>query len=284
MDSLTKGKNLDTSKVTFSSPKVLDNGAKLVYVNYNSSKFNIQTPWMDVPWNMSCYSEGAYPKYSMEFSFRNMDNDPEIKAFHDKLYELQDKIVSGGLENSVSWFKKRTDSREVIQALYNPIVKVSKDKETGEPNNKYPPTFKAKVPQRDGRWECRMFKKGGDEINVNDGSKMEDVLVKNCKIRAILQCVGLWIASGSFMCQWKLVRAEVDVPAMASPNTFLPDSDDEDDAPVENTATSQMLDDSTDEEEEEEEENEPEPDPEPEPPKKKRIIKKKKKVVASASS
>ena len=33
-DSVVKGKNIDASKVTFSAPKILDNGAKLVYVNH----------------------------------------------------------------------------------------------------------------------------------------------------------------------------------------------------------------------------------------------------------
>ena len=40
-----------------------------------------------------------------------------------------EKIIDGGSENSVSWFKKKTDSREVIEALFNPVLKVSKDKE-----------------------------------------------------------------------------------------------------------------------------------------------------------
>ena len=41
--SLVKGKNIDTSKV-FSTPRTLDNGAKLVYVNYDGGRFSIQTP------------------------------------------------------------------------------------------------------------------------------------------------------------------------------------------------------------------------------------------------
>ena len=42
---------------------------------------------MTVPWDMSCYSDGPYPKYSCELSFRGMDTDPEIQKFHDKFVE-----------------------------------------------------------------------------------------------------------------------------------------------------------------------------------------------------
>ena len=43
-DSVVKGKNIDASKLTFSAPKVLDNGAKLVYMNYDGGRFTVQTP------------------------------------------------------------------------------------------------------------------------------------------------------------------------------------------------------------------------------------------------
>ena len=103
MDQLTKGKNSDVSRVGLSAPKVLDNGAKLVYVNYNGGRFCVQTPWMTMPWAMSCFSEGPYPKYSAELSFKGMDDSGkdalELQQFHDKLIELEGKIVDAGVEN-----------------------------------------------------------------------------------------------------------------------------------------------------------------------------------------
>lgn len=287
MDQLIKGKNMDASNVGFSAPKVLDNGAKLVYVNYNGGKFCLQTPWMSMPWDMSCFSEGPYPKYSAELSFRGMDESPELQQFHDKFIELQSKIVDAGVENSVAWFKKKNVSRELVDAQFNPIVKVSKDKETGEPNGKYPPTFKVKVPQMNKNWDVKVFNTEGKQYMINDvesGDTLEDVLVKHSKVRAIIQCVGLWVAAGSFMCQWKLVKAEVDVPGRSNAHDFLPDSDDEGDSDSndnsnENSSSGpQMLDDSSDEDEEE---DQAEPSPEPVPVVKKKV--RKKKATASSS-
>ena len=116
----------------------------LVYVNYKGGRFNVQTPWMEVPWDMSCYDEGPYPKYSMELSFKGMDEDADIRGFHDKFLELEQKIIDEGCQerdgimNGVSWFKlpKAKCNPDVIASKFGPIVKVSKDKETGEPDGK----------------------------------------------------------------------------------------------------------------------------------------------------
>ena len=284
MSALVKGKNIDVSKVTFSTPRVLDNGAKLVYVNYNNGRFSVQTPWMEMPWKMGVYTESEYPKYSIDLSFKGMDDSPELQSFHDKLLELEQKIIDGGFDNSVAWFKKKKTTREVVEAIYNPFVKVSKDKETGEPDGKWPPSMKLKVPRRDGTWECKIQDSNG-VMKINDSENpvnLEDVLVKNTRVRGIMQCVGLWIASGNYMCQWKLIKGEVEVPDGYANQDFLEDTDDEDgnqptqleDSDEDATGDGNDNDDASSS-------PEPSPAPEPElppPPKKKvvrRVVKKK---------
>ena len=277
MATLIKGKNIDTSKVSFSAPRVLDNGAKLVYLNYNGGRLSIQTPWMTMPWKMGVYTEGEYPKYSLDLSFKGMDEDPELQAFHDKFKELEEKIVDGGFENSVAWFKKKSTSREVVSAVFNRMIKVSADKETGEPDGKWPPTMKAKVPRRDGTWETKVQDKAGKVYTVNDtdsGDNMEDLLVKNTQMRAIIQCVGLWVASGNYMCQWKVTKAEIEVPEMSGQHDFLADSDGEDDVDVPDT----FIEDSN--EEEGGSGSDPDPEPETEKPAKKVV----RKVVRKAKN
>jgi hypothetical protein len=119
--------------------------------------------------------------------------------------------------------------------------------------------------------------------NVNGGSdKIEDIIVKHSRVRCIIQCVGLWIASGNYMCQWKLVRAEVEVPESAGAETFLPDSDDEGEhggssAPTE--PVPKMLEDSDESDAEADEPGTPEPEPVvAAPPKKARKVVKRKKT------
>jgi hypothetical protein len=219
-----------------------------------------------------------------------MDESPEMKRFHDNMMAVEKATVQAGVQNSVQWFKKKNLSEDVVSNLFNPIVRVSTDKNTGVADGKYPPTLRLKVPQRDGVWEPKVYDTSGNVYHINDsesGDVMEDILVKGAKIRCMMQCVGLWIASGNYMCQWKLTRAEVDVPETSGNHNFLPDSDAEDDddvvasgggsteaPPAPSKVTPQMLDDTDSEGEPEGEEVEEEPEPEPEPEKKK-VTKKK---------
>ena len=293
--SLVKGKNINTNAITFAVPRSLDNGAKLIYVNYNGGiKFSVQTPWMTMPWKMGAYTDGDYPKYSIDLSFKGMEEGNELQQFHDKMKEVEQKIIDAGVENSVSWFKKNIKSREGVSEKFNPIIKESRDKDTGEPDGKWPPSMKVKVPRRDGVWECKVSNKDGTKYNINDTDNpdnCEDIFVKNTKVRAIIQCVGLWVASGNYMCQWKLSKAEVEVPETFSNDDFLEDSDAEEavdhefvedsdnDNDNDNDNTNNDDDNSPVLEDEPEPEPEPEQEPEPEPVKKKvvkKVVRKKK--------
>lgn len=267
MSSIVKGKNISTKKVTFSSPRVLDSGAKLVYVNYNEGRFNVQTPWMNLPWELKTYEDEKVKKYTLTLSFRGMDENPTMSDFHDKLVELEQRIIEGGVQNSVAWFKKKNLTKDTVEALFNPIVKVSTDKETGEPDGKWPPSMRAKVPYRDSKFQCKVYDKEGTQFRINDpesGDVIEDIFVKGAKVRCILQCVGLWISSGNYMCQWQVTKAEVELPEGMSNHNFLPDSDGEGEGEEETTASGPMLVEDSEEEqevveEEEEEVTEPEP-------------------------
>ena len=55
---------------------------------------------------MGCYTDGEYPKYSIDLSFKGLDENPDLMGFHDKFKELEQKIIDAGLENSIAWFKK----------------------------------------------------------------------------------------------------------------------------------------------------------------------------------
>ena len=281
--SLVKGKNVSMSAVTVSAAKSLDNGAKLVYVNYNKGRFNIQTPPMELAWDVNCYDEGPYPKYSCEVSFKGMDEDTkqgrelkgfhpkysceisfkgmdedtkqgrELKGFHDKMVELEDKLIDEGVKNGSSWFKlaKGKVNKDVISSKFGPLVRVSKNKE-GEPDGKWPSTMRLKLQYKDDKFGCKLYDTEGDQFLINNPEsthKIDSILLKGSKVKCVIQCVGLWIASGNYMCQWQLVKAEVEIPEGMVGDDFLPDTDDEDDdsGDVEEVDP-KMLEDSEDEE------------------------------------
>ena len=79
------------------------------------------------------------------------------------------------------------------------------------------------------KWDKPLVVKGkdGTSYKINSEDNLEDIFKKNTRLRVKMSCVGLWVASGNYMCQWQLTHAEVDVPEDADGDDFLPDSDDE---------------------------------------------------------
>lgn len=195
------------SKITFSEPKALENGGKTVYMYYDGKPIIIQTPQMLALFGLSKQSyENGQDKYSIPMSFKDKDSRPSLKAFFELMNKLDKKLIQSGLENSTSWFKKKITSDAVVEALYTPQIKFSKDKNTGEITDKYPPTFRLGIPFRDGDFKCSLF-------NDREPCKYTDLEFKGSKVTAIMQCTGIWLAGGKFGCSWKLLQLRVIQPS-----------------------------------------------------------------------
>ena len=226
MSNVIKGKNLDTTLITpADKPKQLDNGSKFVWVGYKNAKLSLQTPRMNVAFNMGVYDKGEYPKYSVELSFAGMDTDSSLQKFYENMNAMDEYMIDEGVKNSMAWFKAKKTSRDVVEAKYSRMIKTPTDKETGEVLSQYPQRLRLKIPFYDGKFNCEVFDKEGNKIE----DPMEEILVKGTRVKAIIECVGLWIASASYMCQWKVVRMEADVQKVTRGPAFLPDTDDEGD-------------------------------------------------------
>lgn len=233
-----KGKNLDVNLVTLADkPRQLDNGSKFVWAGYKGQKLAVQTPRMSVAFNMKPNTMGEYPKYSVELSFQGMDSDESLQKFHDNIESMDNFMIDAGVKNSMAWFKQKKVSRDVIEAKYSTMIKTPTDKETGEVLTQYPQRLRLKVPYYDGKFGCEVYDKDGNKME----DPMEDILVRGTRVKAIIECVGLWISASSYMCQWKVVRMEADVQKVQRGFAFLPDTDDEGDGETETTPTEDTV-------------------------------------------
>ena len=134
----------------------MKSGAKSIYVNYQGYKINIQTPVLNIPYgvndNMQFIKDDPKrkdetQKYDITVSFNGIDENQKIKVFHDKLIELENKILEDAFANRVAWFKNNFDGNKgTVSNMFSRIIRRDKDKETGMFADKYPPTFKAKIP------------------------------------------------------------------------------------------------------------------------------------------
>lgn len=290
-------KDIDISKIKYSEIKVLPSGGKSVYINYNGGKMLVQTPILTVPYGAndgSKYSDVGDKKYDITVSFRGYDENAKIKMFHDKLKEIENKVIDDAFTNRQPWFKDDFDNnRAFVARMFTPIVKIDKDKDTGKPANKYPPTFKAKMPynNREDKYEFDSYNMDGDEIDMATIIKN----LKGAKTQLVVQLTGIWIIGSKFGCSWKVVIGKFQLSS-ASKVAFIEDSDTEkvkdesdeedDDISVDNEVVKNLKtddvpeeeedekEDDDEEEEEEEIEEEEEPSPPPSPPKKVAPIKK----------
>tara|TARA_Y100000385_G_scaffold49592_1_gene46296 strand:- start:4233 stop:5096 length:864 start_codon:yes stop_codon:yes gene_type:complete len=274
----------------------MKSGAKSVYVNYSGSKINIQTPVMNIPYGVNDNQKfikddpkrkDEPPKYDITVSFKGIDENPKIKVFHDKMKELEEKIIDDAFANRLAWFKNNYGgNKDTVSNMFSNIIKHDKDKETGEVVNKYPPTFKAKIPYNplESKFEFDSYDMDNKEVDFTEYVSN----LKGGRAQFIIQLNGIWFSAGMFGCSWKIVSGKFQ-QSNASKPTFIPDSDDdveedeedEEDIEVDTDAIKAKTEETKEEEEEEEaeeeavaeaeaeeeEEEEEDEEEEPEPPK-----------------
>ena len=231
MNSIVRIKNLDVNQITYSEPKVNNFGGKNVYINYIGEKQSLilQIPKMRMPYDMNEYkpdngSTDVDSKYSISLSFNNMETDPKVKEFYDKLKSLDKKLISMGVKNSKTWFKKN-HSKDVIKAFYSPIIKVYKDKETGEESDKYAPTIKLKIPRRDNKFSCEVYNDKKERV------ELVDVVGKGAQVQAIIKCNGIWFAGSRYGVSWRIEQMKVTPSKKLQGYCFIEESDEDDDVP-----------------------------------------------------
>jgi hypothetical protein len=208
MDSIIIPSNFDVQNIAYGTPKVNDNGGKSIYISFNKSPVVIQTPEMYAPFGKQKWDtdKGTF-KYTLDLSFKNMENRENLKTFYDKMVELDNKLIDDALANSFDWLKKKGVSRDVVQALYTKMIRHPIDKATGEISTKYPPTFKLNLPYKDGGFVCDVYDKNRNLVDLNT------IETKGAKVTAIIQCLGVWVAAGKFGCTWKVLQMRVAPPS-----------------------------------------------------------------------
>ena len=226
-----------------------------MYLNYGASLGHIylQTPEVSLPFDPKYFADNENSgKFSIQVSMKDMEDNPSLQQFHDKLCELDTFLKEKAMENSVPWFKNKKMSMETIESLYTPQIKVSVDPETGEPNGKYPPRFGFKVVKKDGDIQCSVYDNQKTVFDINGKTdepvNITNVLMKGSSVKVVLKCNGVWIANGKFGCTWRAEQIRVKVPEGGLQEfAILSDSDDEGDT-VEQDNPTNLIEDSDEEE------------------------------------
>ena len=281
------------SHLHYTLPKVNDRGSKNVNVlNKQGMKSTlISTPLMTT-WGVNEYVDEATGKktYDLALQFPTPEYpNPEAEQFLENLKALEQRIKDDAVTHSKEWFNKAKMSSEVVDALWTPMLRYPKDKQTGEPDYDRAPTLKVKIPFWKDDFNVDIFDTKGKPLfpNEDDASVTPQTLVtKGAKVATIIKNGGIWFANGKFGTTWRLEQVMVQPRATIKGVCHIrltdsdksemekqADHDETDDTVAETSNTNVTVNDSDDEDESSthvEEVHEP-------PPvvKKKRVVKKK---------
>jgi len=214
---ITPASKFNANDVKYTSPKANSSGGKSINIlNKNTnSALRLSTPLM-LTWGASDFVDSngqGNGKYDMSLQFPNDEyKNDDTDLFLKNMKELEDKIKADALTYSKEWFGKKHPNAEVINALWTPMLKYSKDKITGDYDMSKPPRLIIKLPLWEGVWRCEIYDVDQQRLypDVNNPTVSPlDLLVKGSNVAVIIQCGGLWFANGKFGMTWKLSQAVV---------------------------------------------------------------------------
>lgn len=217
MSNIILFKNFDVSKISYDALSKNARGGNRSYLKYNGvPKLILQTPVVYAPFGLSKFEEEGKNKYSIDISFRGMDEDPKIKLYHDKMAAFDNELIAEGVKNSKDWFGKKL-TQDTIENFYKSIVKPSK-----EPT-KYAPTQKFKIENnRDGSPAVEVYNAKKERMDIQD-------IPKGAQLSAIIEARQVWFMNkNSYGVSWRLVQLMLQKSDKLSGYSFLEDSDNDD--------------------------------------------------------
>ena len=226
-DRIIDGTNIDTSVFSYSAPKAHEAGGKVVNLfnkNFKES-LTISTPLI-LTWGAdeNKDKEGRpLGKYSMSLQFPTAEySNPDLESFLTSMRALETKVKSDALLYSKEWFGKQHKSADIIDALFNPMLRHPKIKGSEEFDMNKPPTLNIKVPCWKGTWKSEIYDEDGEALftsKINTQTSPLDYLKSKTHIIALIQCGGIWFVNGKFSVTWNLKQAMVQKPKSSMEGT-----------------------------------------------------------------
>ncbi|MGI9554448.1 MAG: hypothetical protein ACR2M6_00635 [Vampirovibrionia bacterium] len=284
----------------YAAPKANKSGGKSVGIQStkDNKSLHISTPLM-MTWGCSGYESpqtGRIESYDLSLQFpREQDGNfnEDTQAFLQAMKDYEERIKNDAVTNSKDWFGKSKMSKEVVNALFTPMLKYPKDKDTGDFDYTRTPTLRVKVPFYDNTFRAEIYNLDQEMIFPNpDQPNLTPVelIQKTQNVALVMQSGGVWFANGKFGTTWRLVQAVVQPKASILGNrkchvllnssaraTLTAERDADDDASESSAVAATTVESSEDEEPT----PAPDPVPEPTPAPKKKVVRKKKVVTAN---
>jgi hypothetical protein len=227
---VTLAKNFDIGAVTYGNPKTNNHGGKSIPILVNGQKLVLQFPFT-FTWGAQTNVDEASGRTTYSLNLVLDEGSPLRTA----LAALQEKVMEDSVANSRAWYGKSIASREVVDALFYPVVRFPKNKDTGEPDTDRNPSVKAKLAAWEGVVKTELYNMERELIHdarslVLDVDEVLASIPQASHLTGLLQCDGIWYAGGRCGVTWRLLQAKVKPPVRLEGYCLVDDSDEEDDA------------------------------------------------------
>jgi hypothetical protein len=205
------------SDMKYTKPKVNTVGGRSVGIvnSKTSSVLNLSSPLM-LTWGVQSFTDDKSGKvsYDLALQFPNEGFEtPATKKFLENMTAFEKKIKEDAITNSKEWFSKPKMTSDAVDALWTPILKYPKNKDTLEADTSRAPTIKVKLPFWDGAWkDLELYDTDMQPVfpdPMNPALSPQDLIAKGSHIAVSIQCGGIWFANGKFGVTWKLFQAIV---------------------------------------------------------------------------
>jgi hypothetical protein len=201
----------------YTKPKVNSLGGRSVGIvnSKTSTVLNLSSPLM-LTWGVNDFTDDKTGKvsYDLSLQFPNEGFEtPSTKKFLENMAAFEKKIKDDAIANSKEWFSKPKMTADAVDALWTPVLKYPKNKDTLEADTSRAPTIKVKLPFWDGAWkELELYDVDMQPVfpdPSNPALSPKDLIAKGSHIAVSIQCGGIWFANGKFGVTWKLFQAIV---------------------------------------------------------------------------
>ena len=204
----------------YNKPKINSKGGKNIPIRNSTSgkQLYLSTPLM-MTWgvNQKDYDNKGVFTYDLSLQFpRESDplNTEKTRAFLENLAAMEEKILTDAVANSKEWFNKAKMSREVLDALWTPLLKYPKG-DDGEPDKTRDPRIDIKIPCWDGDFKCELYNLQDEKIfpsedeTADNAELIQKLVAKTQNVALLIECGGIWFANGKFGVTWRLEQGLV---------------------------------------------------------------------------
>jgi hypothetical protein len=215
--------DVDIKNIVLGPMKTQDNGGKMIYLQHIDQPLFVQLPVMTCPYGISSWpiEKGAVSeRLNLDLSLVNYDTAPHMKDAYNLFTSIEEFAMNKALENSTTWFKKKYTTKDVIQAIFTPMVRFSKDKETGEITHKYPPVIRLSLPKKNDQVDVEVYNDKREKI------PFDSVDFRGSQVTAIVQIVSVWVIAGKFGISVRAKQLKVSQTKRIIGYAFIEDPDD----------------------------------------------------------